>query len=147
MPTRAFSVEDGNIGSKTIITSRSRSYSDIDLTFSKKPSGDIFKKQHAAAVKQAVKNLLLTNYAEKPFLERFGGDLNALLFRLSTEIDDANLEDRIIRSIELFEPRAKVLNVASEVKPDSHEVRVTVTFQVVSTLETVQVEVSLTRLR
>ncbi len=147
MPTRAFSVEDGNIGSKTIITSRSRAYSDIDLTFSKRPSGDIFKKQHAAAVKQAVKNLLLTNYAEKPFLERFGGDLNALLFRLSTEIDDANLEDRIIRSIELFEPRAKVLNVASEVKPDSHEVRVTVTFQVVSTLETVQVEVSLTRLR
>ena len=147
MPTRAFSVEDGNIGSKTIITSRSRAYSDIDLTFSKRPSGDIFKKQHAAAVKQAVKNLLLTNYAEKPFLERFGGDLNALLFRLSTEIDDANLEDRIIRSIELFEPRAKVLNVASEVKSDSHEVRVTVTFQVVSTLETVQVEVSLTRLR
>ena len=57
MPTRAFAVEDGNIGLTTINTSRSKSYSDIDLTFTAKASGDIFKKSHAAAVKQAVKNL------------------------------------------------------------------------------------------
>ena len=110
MPTRAFSIEDGNLGVKTIISSQNRTFSDIDLTFAKKASGDVFKKNSAAAVKQAVKNLLLTNFSEKPFLERFGGDLNALLFRLSTEVDDANLEDKIKRSLELFEPRAKVLN-------------------------------------
>ena len=147
MPTRAFAVEDGNIGLTTINTSRSKSYSDIDLTFTAKASGDIFKKSHAAAVKQAVKNLLLTNFSEKPFLPNFGGDLNAMLFRLSTEIDDADLEDKIIRAIELFEPRAKVLNVSSQVSPDNHEVKVSVTFQVISTLEVLEVEISLTRLR
>ena len=68
MPTRAFSIEDGNIGTKTIQTNRRKVFSDIDLTFAKRPSGDIFKKQHAAAVKQAVKNLLLTNFGEKPFM-------------------------------------------------------------------------------
>ena len=147
MPTRAFSIEDGNIGTKTIQTNRRKVFSDIDLTFAKRPSGDIFKKQHAAAVKQAVKNLLLTNFGEKPFFPRFGGELNAMLFRLSTEIDDADLEDKIIRAIELFEPRAKVLNVNSQVSPDSHEVKVSVTFQVISTLEVLEVEISLTRLR
>ena len=67
MPTRAFAVEDGNIGLTTILTSRTKSYSDIDLTFTPKASGDIFKKQHGAAVKQAVRNLLLTNFSETPF--------------------------------------------------------------------------------
>ena len=147
MPTRAFSIEDGNIGTKTIQTNRRKVFSDIDLTFAKRPSGDIFKKQHAAAVKQAVKNLLLTNFGEKPFFPRFGGDLNAMLFRLSTEIDDADLEDKIIRAIELFEPRAKVLNINSVVSPDNNDVRVTVTFQVLSTLQTDVVEINLTRLR
>jgi len=147
MPTRAFSIEDGNIGNKTINTARTSVYSDIDLTFAKKGSGDIFKKQHAAAVKQAVRNLLLTNFSEKPFLPRFGGDLNSMLFRLSTDIDDDQLEDDIIKAIESYEPRAKVLNINTIISPDSHEVKATVTFQVVSTQEQAFVEISLTRLR
>ena len=88
MPLRAFSIEDGNLGSKTILTSRTKVSKDIDLSFAKKPSGDVFKKTDAAAVKQAVKNLLLTNFSEKPFLPRFGGNLNSLLFALNTDIDD-----------------------------------------------------------
>ena len=59
MPTRAFSIEDGNIGNTSILTAKDNVYSDLDLVFSKKGSGDIFKKQHAAAVKQAVRNVLL----------------------------------------------------------------------------------------
>ena len=147
MPTRAFSIEDGNIGNTSILTAKSNVYTDLDLTFAKKGSGDIFKKQHAAAVKQAVRNLLLTNYSEKPFLPEFGGDLNSMLFRLSTDIDDDNLEDDIIKAIETYEPRAKVLGVTTKVSPDNHEVKATVNFQVVNTLEESFVEISLTRLR
>ena len=147
MPARAFSVEDGNIGNTTIITARTRAYSDIDLSFAKKGSGDVFKKQHAAAVKQAVRNLLLTNYSEKPFMPDFGGDLTSMLFRLSTEIDDDNLEDDIIKAIETYEPRAEVLNINTIISPDSNEVRATVTFRVISTQEETSVEINLTRLR
>ena len=147
MPLRAFSIEDGNIGNTSILTAKDNVYSDLDLVFAKKGSGDIFKKQHAAAVKQAVRNLLLTNYSEKPFLPGFGGDLNSMLFRLSTDIDDDNLEDDIIKAIETYEPRAKVLGVTTKVSPDNHEVKATVNFQVVNTLEESFVEISLTRLR
>ena len=147
MPARTFSVEDGNIGNTTIITARTKFYSDIDLSFAKKGSGDVFKKQHAAAVKQAVRNLLLTNYSEKPFMPDFGGDLTSMLFRLSTEIDDDNLENDIILSIETYEPRAEVLNINSIISPDRNEVRVTVTFKVISTQEESAVEINLTRLR
>ena len=157
MPTRIFSNEDGNLNSKSIIVSRTKQNSDIDLSFSAKFIGldsdgtnlraDVFKKTNAAAVKQAVRNLLLTNYSEKPFLPRFGGDLNAMLFRLSTDIDDDTLEDDIIKAIETYEPRAEVLNVNSIISPDSNEVKVTVTFKVISTQEETFVEINLTRLR
>lgn len=157
MPIRVFSAEDGNLNKKTITVSRARIDQDIDLTFTPKFVGldsdgsnlpaDIFKKTNAAAVKQAVRNLLLTNFTERPFMHRFGGNLSSMLFRLSTEIDDANLEGDIARAIELFEPRAQVVNVTSVVSPDRHEVRVKVNFLVVATLQQESVELNLTRLR
>ena len=59
------SAEDGNLGVSTLIGTRTKLYKDIDLTFANKTSGEIFKKEDAAAVKQAVKNLILTNYFER----------------------------------------------------------------------------------
>ena len=85
---RVFSIEDGNLDTASITTSRQKSYSDIDMTFAKKGNNDIFKKSDAAAVKQAVKNLLLTNFGEKPFNPEFGGNLNAFLFNLDTEFHE-----------------------------------------------------------
>ena len=129
MPVRAFAVEDGNINSAQIITSKTKTSKDIDLSFAKKVSGDVFKKENAAAVKQAVKNILLTNFAEKPFLPRY------------------EIKDQIIQTVKIYEPRAIILNVATEIRDDSHEVKVTVTFRVVNTNETVTTELNLTRLR
>ncbi len=157
MPTRAYANEDGNISKKSIIVARTREDKDIDATFSAKfvglnndganVRGDIFKKTNAAAVKQSIRNLLLTNFTERPFMHRFGGNLTDMLFRLSTEINDANLEDGIVRSIQLYEPRAQVLNINSIISPDNNEVKVTVRFLVVSTLQQDSVEINLTRLR
>ena len=79
------STEDGNLSVSAITGTRTRVYKDIDLTFTNKPSGEIFKKESAAAVKQAVKNLLLTNYFEKPFQPKFGGNLRDMLFDLADE--------------------------------------------------------------
>ena len=73
------STEDGNLSVSTLIGTRTKLYKDIDLTFANKPSGEIFKKESAAAVKQAVKNLMLTNHFEKPFQPRFGANFRDLL--------------------------------------------------------------------
>ena len=67
--SRVFSIEDGNLQSRSLVTSRNKLYSDIDLTFAKRPSGDVYKKTDGAAVKQSIKNLMLTNLGEKPFNE------------------------------------------------------------------------------
>ena len=57
------------------------------------------------------------------------------------------IKDQIIQTVKIYEPRAIILNVATEVRDDSHEVKVTVTFRVVNTNETVTTELNLTRLR
>ena len=147
MPTRAFSIEDGNIGTKNLVSSRAETYKDIDLTFAKKASGDVFKKEHGAAVKQAIKNLLLTNFSEKPFQPRFGGNLNSFLFALNADIDDDDLREQIIQAIEIFEPRVQVLNIDTVLRDDSHEIKVTVTFKMINTSQVESTQVNLTRLR
>ena len=144
---RVFAQEDGNIATRPITTSRTTSYTDIDLTFTNKSNGDIFKKTDAAAVKQSVKNLLMTNRGEKPFKYSFGGNLNSYLFALSEDIDNIDIQDAIRMAINNNEPRAAVQGVQVLLKEDYNSMHVLVQFQVVNTLETAELNLELTRLR
>ena len=143
---RAFSIEDGTLD-KSIVSSRNVDYKDIDLTFSAKPAGDIFKKIDAAAVKQSVKNLLLTSRGEKPFNNFFGSNLNSALFALDTEFDPEFVQNLIFDAITNHEPRARVLSVTVLLKPENNTLDTTVEFQVVNTKEIVTLDVSLARVR
>ena len=147
MPTKAFSLEDGNLATKPIVTSQTRTYNDIDLSFKKKTTGDVFKKTDAAAVKQSIKNILLTNRFEKPFSPYFGGDLGRFLFSLDTEFDEEDVRDRVISAVSNFEPRASIRRVNVEIAPDFNSVLVDVVFQIIATEEIDTLTVSLTRLR
>jgi phage baseplate assembly protein W len=147
MVTRAFAVEDGNLNTASLVTSRNRLYKDIDLTFAKKPSGEIYKKTDAAAVKQAVKNLLLTNRYEKPFQPEFGGDLNNLLFELVDNDTVYEIDGAIREAIKRYEPRARVRQIATNLQPDANSIGITITFQIVNTEEVVTLDTTITRLR
>lgn len=145
---KTFSIEDGNTSVSTIFGSRKRKYSDIDLTFTNKTvSGEIFKKEDAAAVKQAVKNLCMTNLNEKPFLPDFGANIQGMLFELADADTEEEIEDQVIASINKYEPRARVLNVLANSLPDINSIDVKITFQVINTQEEVSVSIVLARLR
>ena len=139
--------EDVSLGSSSIIGSRTKVYKDIDMTFAVRPSGEIFKKTDAAAVKQAVKNLMLTNHFEKPFQPRFGGNLRALLFDLADDDAEEDIEERCKNAINVFEPRARALNVNAIAKPDRNSIAVVIEFQIINTDELVKFTSTLARLR
>jgi phage baseplate assembly protein W len=147
MAQKAYSIESGNLQSRSIITTRNKVYKDLDLTFARAPNNDVFKKTDAAAVKQSVKNILLTNRLEKPCNPIFGGNLNSFLFELSEFFDEQTIEDEVKTAIENYEPRARIRGVRAKIIPDRNDIRVTVAFQIVNTLEDVTLEVSLARLR
>lgn len=145
--SKSFSIEDGNLSSASIITGRTRDYVDIDLTFEAKPAGDVYKKVDAAAVKQSVKNLLLTNPGEKPFLPLFGGGLSGLIFELVDDDSEEEIEEAIKMSIENYEPRAKVQEVIINSEPDANSIRVKIVFQVITTEDVIVLETTVSRVR
>jgi phage baseplate assembly protein W len=144
---RVLSIEDGNLQKSTLISSRTVDYLDIDLTFNKKPSNDVYKKRDAAAVKQSIKNLLLTDFYEKPFQPFFGGNLRAMLFELADEDTEDEVEENIRNAITKYEPRAEILTITVNVLPDQNDMRVSVYFKIISTEETVTFTTNLSRLR
>ena len=145
---RVLSNEDGNLNSSSIIGTRRRLHKDIDLTFTARPSGDIYKKVDAAAVKQAVKNLVMTNHFEKPFLPRFGGNITGMLFELVNDPDiDEKIYNNIVESMEKYEPRAEILNIDVNPTVDENSIQVTITFQVINTEEVVTLTTVASRLR
>jgi len=109
---RALSIEDGNLtNGGSIISSRNKAYKDIDLQFLAKPNGDIFKKTDAAAVKQSMKNLLMTGLGERPFRPALGGNLGVLLFENATTSSTQELENNIRVAVSNYEPRAQILKL------------------------------------
>ena len=144
---RVLSTEDGNLQKSALISSRTVDYLDIDLTFNVRPSKDIYKKRDAAAVKQSIKNLLLTDFYEKPFQPFFGGNLRAMLFELADEDTEDEIEENIINAINNYEPRVEVQSIDVNVLPDQNDIRVSVLFQIINTQETVTFTTNLARLR
>jgi uncharacterized protein len=145
--TKSLSVEDANLAVRSLVSAREQEYSDIDLSFAKKTNGDIFKKTEAAAVKQAVKTLIQTNFGERPFNYYFGSNIRALLFEPVTPdiIDEIKLNVRL--AIENFEPRAELLDVRVLDEIDRNSINVSIRFKVVSTDEQVEIQTAFSRLR
>ena len=144
----AYAKEDqGDLNVFNISTSRSSNYKDIDLFFKAKgTSGDIFKKENAA-VKQAIKTLLLTNRLEKPFNNDFGGDVQGRLFGLAVDSTASEIKDQIMFSISKYEPRAEVLDLIVTLDPDRNALHVNVEFKVVNTGQIVEFSTIIERVR
>ena len=117
---RILSIEDKDLNTSSVVTSRKRNYLDIDLSFAKRPSGDVYKKKDAAAVKQSVKNIVATGRLEKPFESDFGADITSLFFELADNRTSRIVKQNIRNAIYVYEPRAEVLNVDVNLQPDNN---------------------------
>ena len=150
MASRAFSIEDGNLSAQTTLSAtKNREYIDVDMSFAKKGSGDVFKKTSAASVKQALKNLLLTNRTEKPFSPYYGANLQQYLFELADETTEGELQIAIENNIRAFEPRINPdnLRVNVDADPDNNTLNITIVFTIRNSNETVEFTTRLNRLR
>ena len=124
-------------------------YSDIDLFFGPKiGSKDVSKLTDFTAVKRSVRNLVLTNFYEKPFHPEIGSGIRDILFEPMTPITAYVLTMRIEEVIENFEPRARLIGVRALPNLDNNAYEVSIEFYVVNApTELVSMEVLLERLR
>ena len=130
------------------ITRNVKQYKDLDLFFSKKSNKDVNKVTDVEAVKRSVRNLMLLNTFEKPFHPEIGGDIRGLLFENMTPLTGAVISRKVEDTILNFEPRARLVGVATTPNFERNEYNVTVYFYVVNApTELVEVTQILERLR
>ena len=100
---------------------RDPDYSDLDMDFIMNPStNDVKILKGEASVKRSIRNLMLTNYFERPFQSRIGSDIPRLLFEPTTSITQIQLEKAIRLCIENFEPRVSLQTVKVTYDPDEY---------------------------
>jgi phage baseplate assembly protein W len=95
-------------------------YSDLDLTFNRVPvKGDVALGYDEQSVIRSVRNLLLTNFFERPFQSNIGSNLNKLLFEPVNSLTAGLLENDIKNVIANYEPRATIDSI--NVSPNEDE--------------------------
>jgi len=120
--------------SQNDISRNVRQYRDLDLFFSRKNgTNDITKITDIEAVKRSIRNLVLTNFYEKPFHPEIGSGIRDMLFENMTPITAVVLARKVEDVIENFEPRARLISVRSLPNLDRNEYEVTIEFFVVNT--------------
>jgi phage baseplate assembly protein W len=104
-------------------------YSDLDLMFTPHPiTGDIIPLKGDDAVIASVKNLVLTNFYERPFHSEIGSGVLQHLFENATSMTAQKLKTKIGLVIKNFEPRVSMQNIDVQLTPDNNSFQVTMTF-------------------
>jgi len=125
-----------------------RIYKDLDLNFTRNPvTNDVAKIEDVDAVKRSVKNLVQTNFFEKPFHPEVGCGIRELLFENYTPIIGVFLKRKIAEVITTYEPRANLDSISLEDDPDRNRLKVSIYFYVQGIFEPIVVETYLQRLR
>jgi phage baseplate assembly protein W len=123
-------------------------YSDLDLSFNKHPiRKDLMTTTGEFAVVRALKNLLLTNYYEKPFNMNYGSNIRKLLFEPLTPLTASAITKEVEFAIKNFEPRVNLDKVSVDALYDHNAYQVTIEFYIENLVEPFTADFILSRLR
>jgi hypothetical protein len=80
-----------------------RSFKDLDLNFTAHPiKKDVSRHYNEKAIINAVKNLVSTNFYEKPFQPDFGAGIRGLLFEPVDSVFGASIERKLSETIKIM---------------------------------------------
>lgn len=132
----------------TPITKKRETYSDFPKDMYLNPvSFDISRKFNEESVKEAIKNLILTNRGERLFQPDVGSDVRKLLFENFTPATTIVIKERIETAIKRYEPRAELLDVSVIGAPDQNAVQIQIAFSVSMVEDPITLNVIVDRLR
>lgn len=125
----------------------STQYQDFSLNFNRHPiTGDISLVTDEMSVSQSIRNLILTDKYEVPFLPKQAGHIRGLLFELATPFTSMDASTRIKEVIHNYEPRATLLNVDVKLLSDNNSMRVTIVYRTKTSYDDVILEFYLDRI-
>ena len=129
-------------------TRNSRRFRDIDLDFTRNAvTNDVNVVEDVIAVKRSVKNLIQTNFYERPFNPELGCGVRELLFENFTPLTAVFLKRKISEVLQNYEPRIQLTNVAVDDDQDGNRLVVDIYFNIIGVSGPQQVTTLLKRLR
>jgi len=128
--------------------SRKKGWADLNLSLPLHPiRKDIIPLKDDDAIKNAVKNLILTNFYERPFQPEKAAHLRGILFEPADTITKIELKERIKNVLEDYEPRVKVDSIQIRNNSDKNHWDVTIFFAIKQYRQVYSVNIILQRLR
>lgn len=128
--------------------SRKKPHRDLDLSLKIHPiRKDIIPLKDDAAIKNAIKNLLITNFYERPFADDLGANLRGLLFEPAGLLTNIELRSNIRDVIQKYEPRVSVTSIDITDNIPRNEYLIEVFFNIKGINVEQVVEIPLRRLR
>ena len=125
-----------------------RTYVDLDLDFTRHPvTNDVVKIEDVNAVKRSVRNLVNTQFYERPFHPELGCGARDLLFENYTPMTGMFIKRKIEEVLTNYEPRAKLTSVNVQEQEDRNGIDVAVNFYVLNLPNPVSVTTTLKRIR
>ena len=131
-----------------VTIARQPDYSDLDLDFIAHPTtGDIVRKKGVEAIKRSVRNLIKSNFYDRPFRHHIGSDAQKLLFENANHITANLLTDAIRDVIRKYEPRVVIGGIDVNFDYDNNGYNVTLTYSMVNRPEPLVSTIFLERIR
>jgi len=128
--------------------SKKKAWRDLDLSLKIHPiRKDIIPLKDDAAIKNAVKNLLVSNFYERPFQDDLGANLVGLLFEPASILTNILLRNSIKDVLNKYEPRIATTNITITDLPDQNSYNILVKFTIKEYDTASAVEIVLRRLR
>ena len=125
-----------------------RTYKDLDLDFTRHPvSNDVVKIEDVNAVKRSVRNLVNTQFYERPFHPELGCGARDLLFENYSPMTGIFIKRKIEEVLTNYEPRAKLSSINVDEQEDRNGISVEVNFYVLNLPNPVSVTTTLQRIR
>ena len=126
----------------------SRKFKDIDLDFGRNVvTNDINTVTDVVAIKRSVKNLIQTNFYERPFHPEIGCGVRELLFENFTPITGVFIKRKIAEVLANYEPRVTLNSIRLDDDQDNNRLVVDIYFYIVGIPGPQTVSTFLQRLR
>lgn len=123
-------------------------FRDIDMNMGSNPAtGDLLVKDTEASIRQSLKNLILTNFYERPFQPFLGSQVSGSLFEIYSVELELFLREHIYRILTAYEPRAEILDVRVGHSQEDQTVKCQIDFVVTGTFQESTFEFVLERVR
>ena len=123
-------------------------FKDLNLDFARNTvTNDVVKIEDVEAIKRSVRNLVNTNFYERPFHPELGCGVRQLLFEPFTPVTSIFIKRKVEEVITNYEPRARLDQVIVTETPDRNAIEVRVVFYCMNIANPVTVLTTLQRIR